>query len=230
MAGIERLNRASRAYAIALALVVTLPVPLSAHPMPDTEIVVGRDTGGMRLSLRIPVSDLQLALQAGSLNDDQKIDAGEMSLLRDYFARHLRIISATGSAIPVRFEKAELSSTRHGDVGEYRELELRFSAQARGDQLMLLEYDAVMHRVANHRAIVRDRDGSAIGQIRYSLAEKDTNRVELPTTRILPKASSAPEGEVQTFAERWSKAFWPIGLGIAIVTGLAIMAQTRWLR
>jgi len=151
-----------------------------AHPMPDTEIVVGRDATTVALDIRLPFHDLLLASPPGLPRDARTLLAGNQPSLRSYFAAHTRLLGPADRPVPVTIGTIRLHQDHGADVGAYAELEVRAVARVDAHVRIRLAYDAILHRIANHRALVRDHRGRPIGTIRYSLASRRASPLALP--------------------------------------------------
>lgn len=159
---------------------VATPTASSAHPMPDTEITVVRGTERLRLTIRVPLDDLRLAIGEPSQRLTTTDGASSSKHLRKYFERHARLIKSNGTPVPMVIEAVRVTTDRNNDVGTYRELVVETSALIRSAEQVVLAYDGVLHQVANHRARVMDASGKLIGIIRFSMAEKRATRVAIP--------------------------------------------------
>ncbi|MEZ5743213.1 MAG: hypothetical protein R3D89_05645 [Sphingomonadaceae bacterium] len=157
--------------------------PLQAHPMPDTEITVGRNAQTLNLVIKLPMSELMLALPPHYPRDAKALIGSNQRDLRAYFAAHTRLLAHGGRTVPVTIGSIRLNREHDPDVGNYAELEVRATARIAGHVPLSLVYDGVLHRVANHRAIVRDRAGRLLGVIRFSLAAKAATPLPLPLAR-----------------------------------------------
>lgn len=187
--------------------------------MPDTEIVVERTAEELRLTIRAPLSDLALAMPLAGLDADDRLDPQERAALEAYVKRHAALRSVEGTTYPIAIDAIAIVATRHSDVGNYRELDLRASSSVGGTKPLTLAYDGIIHRIANHRALVSSASGRPYGVIRYSLAVQDTNPVTLPAVEAMQPASLAREDRS-----------WPFGwmaLVTVVIAALAALARRR---
>lgn len=145
---------------------------LHAHPMPDTEITVARAAQVVNLTIRVPMSDLLAALPPRVSRNPRTLLGGGQRELRAYFAAHTRLVTRQGATLPITIGAVRMHRERDPSVGDYAELEVMAAARIGRDVSLSLAYDGVLHRIANHRASVRDGNGRLIGVIRYSLAAK----------------------------------------------------------
>ena len=126
--------------------------------MPNTVINVSGDERGARLTIAVPVPELRLALPPGVAKDADLGSASSRRALRSYFDSHLSILSAAGAKQAHVIESIELMRSTDPDVGEYQELALQAWVPATptfDPRAFTLEYDAVIHQVPNHSALVQ---------------------------------------------------------------------------
>lgn len=112
--------------------------------------------------------------------------------LKLYLAAHTHVVLRSGRMLPVSIETVRIHRTRAADVGSYAEVEVAASVRLDQRTPVVLRYDGVLHRVANHRVRVRTNAGRLIGVIEYRLATKQG------TSLLLPGAPSAKEGGART--------------------------------
>jgi hypothetical protein len=171
----------------ALVLAVLLSQPGTAHPMPNTEILVSVDGRGATFEIAVPAPELRLALPREWSRDADLLAEPRRSMLLRYFSDHFALRSDDGRVAAHRIESITRWRASDPDVGEYEEILLRIVVPA-GDgfdpRAFALHYDAVIHQVPNHFALVRvDRRAGAVGDggpqvdlhaIRYDFARDIT--------------------------------------------------------
>ena len=163
--------------------------------MPDTRITVARDAVGLRMTLRIPWPELLLALPAEVPRRAFGPTEEDLPRLRTYIAAHLRVVPEGSAPVPVTLHRIHIYESTDEDVGRYQEVEVVASVAILGEVPLVLDYDAVLHRVANHRAIVRDAGCAHIGVVRFSLAQRHATPVAIPPAShagIAPSRLSIP--------------------------------------
>ncbi len=148
--------------------------------MPDTQITVSRSADRIALRIRVPAADLRLALPQPTPRDAGQLIAKHRALLLRYFTAHMRLVKRGNQSVPIRFESIRIHADHDHHVGQFAQIEFRGSARVAATTQLRLNYDAILHRVANHRARVTDATGRPIGTIRYSLATKRANPLPLP--------------------------------------------------
>lgn len=129
-----------------------------AHPMPNTVILVSLDDAGLTLDIAVPMPELLLALPSSFAKDAELLGGPQQPLLASYFRTHLAILSSDGTAQRFAIESFDLSSAADDGVGRYQELRLRVrvpGTQTFNPRNFTLAYDAVIHQVPNHYALVQ---------------------------------------------------------------------------
>lgn len=176
------LRRCARTLLAALLLVASLPT--FAHPMPGTEIAIGIDGDGARFDIAVPVPELRLALPRQWPRDADLLAEPWRSEVLRYFDAHFGVRARDGSPQGHRIESLRRWRASDPDVGDYEELQLRIVVPAAAGfdaQAFDLHYDAIIHQVPNHFAVVTvarqfgseepDAAGNAeVGIIRYDFA------------------------------------------------------------
>ena len=135
----------------------------SAHPMPNTLIDVSADSQGTRLLIAVPLPELRLALPAHFPESADRMDEQTRQALTACFNEHFAILSTDGARRAHVVESLRVIESIDPDVGRYRELTLQVWVPASASfdpRSFTLRYDAVMHQVPNHLAIVRVSRGS----------------------------------------------------------------------
>jgi hypothetical protein len=176
---------------------------LLAHPMPNTEIAVSPGPGSVVLDIAIPEPELRLALPpAWGPSTDLLVEPHRSALAR-YFEEHVVVRTPAGEMVPRVVESLSRWEARSPEVGDYRELRVRIVARGTAQfdpRRFSLHYDAVIHQVPNHFALVYlDRDFRTgriaddtpveVGVIRY-----DFRRDTTPTFEVTLAPGSARRG------------------------------------
>jgi HupE/UreJ protein len=202
-------HQSGRAAALVGVLLALFSVRLAAHPMPNTEIAISLGADSVVFDIAIPEPELRLALpQTWGRTADLLAEPQRTELAR-YFDTHFSVLTATGATVPHVIQSITRWQTETPDVGKYEELRVRILApEAAGfdPRRFSLHYDAVIHQVPNHFALVYlDRDFHTgriaderpleVGVIRY-----DFKRDVTPPFYVTLAAGSAWRGLVAAVA------------------------------
>jgi hypothetical protein len=174
-----------------------------AHPMPNTEIAISLDGGGAVLDIAIPEPELRLALPQSWGRTGDLLAEPQRSALARYFDSHLSVLTTTGASVPHVVQSLTRWQAHDADVGNYEELRVRIVVPEMAGfdpHRFSLRYDAVIHQVPNHFALVYlDRDFHTgriadespleVGVIRY-----DFRRDLTPPFDVTLESGSVPRG------------------------------------
>jgi len=177
-----------RTCALAGALLVVFSARLLAHPMPNTEIAISPGAGSVVFDIAIPEPELRLALPPDLRSAADLLVEPQRSALARYFDAHVAVRTPAGANVPQVVESMTRWEAHDADVGAYQELRVRIVAPAADGfdpRHFSLHYDAVIHQVPNHFALVYlDRDFHTgrieadlpveVGVIRYDFRQDST--------------------------------------------------------
>lgn len=231
----RRRHSAVAAFMACVLIGMSAALRLSAHPLPNTEIVVSLNDGGVRLDIALPVPELRLALPASFPNDGNLLGESQQRALRAYFHEHLSLVSRNGTPQPHVAESISVSQSVDANVGQYQELRVRVWAPATeqfNPRDFTLAYDAIIHQVPNHFAIVKvahDFRGGVlageraadIGMIRYDFARNEVGPLHI---------SAAPAGLWSGFRSAIRLGFHHVATGLDHVLFLATLLVVAPLR
>lgn len=134
-----------------------------AHPMNSTLILLEIHEHNVQAELRIPLSELGLALEQ-NLTTGELLPAREAAI-RDYLGQHVRASGPDGQPWTVKIESLLEGEMVQTGASTYRELEAHLSLIPPGfisptgveTRVFNLRYDAVIHTVPTHIALVSIR-------------------------------------------------------------------------
>jgi len=174
---------------LACSIFLQLHVAASAHPMPNTVIDVAATDRGVRMIIAVPVSDLRLALPTVFVGDAVFASASSRQALAAYFNSHLSVFSNRGETQAYAIESMKVTESSDPNVGTYQELVLAvwIPSEAEFDPARFtLQYDAIIHQVPNHFAVVRT-GGDAVharelGVIAFDFSRNMTRAIDIRLT------------------------------------------------
>lgn len=189
----SRRHAGRRTSALLGALLVLFSARLLAHPMPNTEIAISPGAGGVVFDIAIPEPELRLALPPELRSSADLLVEPRRSALARYFDAHVSVRTPAGAVVPLVAESMTRWEAHDANVGAYQELRVRIVApEAAGfdPRHFSLHYDAVIHQVPNHFALVYlDRDFHTgriagdtpveVGVIRYDFRQDKTPPFEV---------------------------------------------------
>jgi hypothetical protein len=183
-----------RTRALLGALFLLFSVRLAAHPMPNTEIAISPGASSVVFDIAIPEPELRLALPPDLRQSADLLAEPARSALTRYFDAHVSVRTPAGTVVPHNVEAFSRWETQSPEVGAYQELRVRIRAPETAGfdpRHFSLHYDAVIHQVPNHYALVYlDRDFHTgrladddapveVGVIRYDFRQDSTPPFEV---------------------------------------------------
>jgi hypothetical protein len=189
----------------------------TAHPMPNTLIALTIGERRIALEIVIPAPELLLAMTGDANRDAPAFLEQNAAELRAYMDAHLAVLTKSGARLPREISAVTLDSASDANVGKY--LEFRFKAEASapagvGTRDFLLRYDAVIHQIPNHFALVRiaqDFRGGLVGG--EEAVEVGVIRYDFATASVPPLAVKAGQGSL------WTGFAAMAALGVAHIAG-----------
>lgn len=183
---------------------------LSAHPMPNSVISIAHQDNGLTLDVAVPESELTLAMNA-SHEVASATATATPAVIDAYLRRHLSIRSSDGVLYPYTIANLSRVETVDENVGTYSELHVTIGVPAaRGfdSRDFTLAYDAVMHQIPNHVAVVQIVDDFRNGILPDSPAQfVGTLGFDFQTNAVAPLHIQSDAGStwqgVRAVASRW---------------------------
>ncbi|MGD9902106.1 MAG: HupE/UreJ family protein [Vicinamibacterales bacterium] len=205
--------------AVALWMVPTA----QAHPLPGTVISITLDDARTRFDIEVPIPELRLALPASVPGTADLSAEPHRSAVAAYFLEHCIVRSTDGVAQPLAVEEMSVSERRDDTVGLYQILRIRVAADPTltfTGREFTLGYDAVIHRVPNHFAVVQvvqDFRAGALGA--EPAGDWGVVRYDFSNNRIPPLEISVAPGSV------WRGVLATVGLGFRhVIVGIDHLA------
>lgn len=144
------------------------------HPMPNTAIALRLNDGGVLLQVAIPLPELRLAMQQ-DWPEQAREDAPPLDAIAQYVRRHFQLRALSGAAIPYAVQSMTIWDAADENVGAYQEFRASILAPAVNGfdtRHFILEYDAVIHQIPNHFALVE-----IIQDFRRGVLAGDSSRI-----------------------------------------------------
>jgi len=130
---------------------------LWAHPMPNSLIGLRVGAQELLLDVKIPLGDVETAV----FQTNPESEAWKALPVRDalsaYFSKHIRIQGEDGNSWPTQLLRCDTTVVNDPLLGSYREIDLQFrTLPPPGANLrhFLLYYDAILHQIVTHQAIL----------------------------------------------------------------------------
>ncbi len=168
-----------------------------AHPMPGSVVELSVLQNFIRGEAKIPI------LELGNAVGDQRITNMADPFFKTYFTDHIKA-SSTGHEWNTRIESIMVNTGKDPMIGNYKEVVVRFTLtppDARYLHIFTFNYDAVIHQVVTHSALVYvSQDWSNGIQDKNSAQQVGIIQLDVPTGKIFPLPINLGQGS-------WWKGF-----------------------
>ncbi|MEU9367966.1 HupE/UreJ family protein [Streptomyces avermitilis] len=167
--------------------------PATAHPMPHSVVELDVYEASVSARLELPADDFSRASGTDLSNVTQATLPGKAKAIRAYLGKHIHPATTQGEAWQVSIGSLSLSSTEQTSTGPYRELVAKavLTPPAGTDvRHFTFGYDAVVHHVVTHTALVAVRQDWAAGQVDGGGATQvgtiriDTRTMTVPALKV----------------------------------------------
>lgn len=185
----RRLSAAVRRLVVVL-LVGTLSLEqVCAHPMPNSAVLLDIHTNGVALELQLPLSELELAFGHQVNQQSAGLVARLGPQLRAYLLQHVRPVSPDGRIWQVDVRSLAVQPVEQSPSGPYQELTAKLWLQPPTGETVRrfkLNYDVIVHQVANHTALVSIRQDWERGQYGGQPVQVGVIRLDVVNNTIPP--------------------------------------------
>lgn len=140
--------------------------PTLAHPMPNSVLLLDIHASTITGELQMPLSELSLAVNEDLLSDPDAALNNRSAQLKAYLIEHIRPLTPEGQPWAVSVDDFALKATEQTATGPYQEVvaSLTLTPPAGASpEAFTLYYDAVIHQVVTHSALVSVRQDWANG-------------------------------------------------------------------
>jgi hypothetical protein len=184
---------------------VLLPLKVHAHPSPNSILLLDVSSGRVVLEAHIPVPELALVLGEEIQRTPEVLTERFSSQLSAYLMEHVHAYVDKSHPWQVTIKQMRMDKGRYLDSNiPYWEVAVQFVLIPNSDEgtrSFTLQYDAVMHQVMNHVALISIRRDWEAGII-HADTTKDVSVMGWDLT-----ANSIPPLEVNLDAGSWWKGF-----------------------
>ena len=173
-----------------IALIFISVNMLLAHPSPNTLVFLDIKTDGVAAELRLPVSELGVALNPDAPKTAEMLIGSFADSLKMYLRNHMTPLSMDGQKWSVevgemRLENVANPQERNALQDIIVKMWLKPPSGASSRQFML-NYDVVMHQVVTHSALVSIRQDWETGIVAEHPADIGVIAVEPRNNQIFP--------------------------------------------
>lgn len=186
---------------------------LSAHPMPNSMVVLNIHEKHISGEVLLPLSELQSAVGMSVNDHSERLVERLGEPLREYLMKHIRPKSFEGVVWKVAVGEMQLLESNDPIVGTYKELAVEFEmTPPSGYDLrnFFFDYDVILHQVASHKALIHVKQDWAQGLVREDTLTQQIGVIEwdVVNNKLNPFLVSLQQGS------RWKGFINMVHLGI----------------
>ena len=160
-----------------------------SHPMPSSVIVLDVKSKSIHCELQLPLKELQFAVPFDVTMNTVHLLKNHERELSKYILSHLSIQGNSGDKWDVRIEKMNVLKTEQEATGKYEELIVQLVITPKKTNNLRefsIHYDAILHQVVTHRALVIIRQDWENGKIEEDNTEIGAINVDINTLKVNP--------------------------------------------
>ena len=154
--------------------------------MPNSVLLLDVYPDKLNCRIRIPIKELKLAVSFG-VDDVKKLTMRNEALV-NYLNQHFRITDENNHESNKQLQTIFVETTEQNGTGKYAELVADFIIfpQGKDPRKFIVNYDAVIHQVNSHRALVSVRQDWETGRTGEENSEIGTIGFNIDTGKSNP--------------------------------------------
>ncbi|ARK10814.2 HupE/UreJ family protein [Fibrella sp. ES10-3-2-2] len=209
---LSRLSGRLRIYVL-VWLITSLPSWLTAHPMPNSVVLLDIQADRVAGEVQLPLSELELAFGHALAQQPGTLIARFGPELRRYIQAHIRPTGPTGRTWTVEVGDLSVQSVAGTMPGMASYTELTAQVLLRppvgeSPRRFTLHYDVIVHQLVTHKTLVSIRQDWETGRFDQDPAQIGVVQLDVPSNTIPPLAINQAPGTV------WRGFKSMVGLGI----------------
>jgi hypothetical protein len=171
----------------------------SAHPMPNTLILLDIRADHVNAELQLPLNELELAFGHDLNRNSDNLVARFGPQITAYLLKHIQVSEPGGKQWLVHIDNMKVQPVQDSPSGPYKELTVHLSfvppANTNTRQFNL-NYDIIIHQVVSHYALVSIRQDWDNGLNQEHPYEVGVIQLDAKSNTILPLAINMQEGSL----------------------------------
>ena len=169
--------------------------------MPSSVLLLDVHDHTLQAELQVPLSELGLALKEDLLGDPDAVLARYGAGLETYLTQHVQPLTPNGQPWTVRVDDLNIQGAEQTATGSYQELTAHLTLTpplGSSTQTFTFHYDAVIHQVVTHTALVSVRQDWANGLVSEQPVEVGVIRLNPVDGTIPPLTVNRAGGSLWT--------------------------------
>ena len=182
-----------------LALFVFASINCSAHQLPNSVLLLDVKSKGIAADLQIPFEELQLSIHKFISSPNDSLTAIQKNDIATYFKSHFYLKSKTNEKWTLEIRDIQFGNAERSAKGKYKVLNLHLWMEAPAGcsvRNFSIYYDAVIHQITEHQALVAVRQDWDGGQIGDKQTELGVLRSDAKTKTVFPLAINLDKGSL----------------------------------
>ncbi len=174
---------------------------VSAHPMPNSVVLLKIHEKHISGEVQLPLGELQSAIGMKVNDNSEKLIERLGDSLRIYLLKHIRPRTFDGKFWQVQLGEMQVTETKSPLSGSYKELTVAFSMippQFYDLRNFYFDYDVILHQVASHKILVNIKQDWEQGIVTEDSTAQQIGVIELdiPTNKIPVFQVSLRQGSI----------------------------------
>jgi HupE / UreJ protein len=168
---------------------VYLPNKITAHPSPNSLVLLDIQSNGVAVELQLPVGELELALGQNIKLNTPELVAQRQGQLKAYLIQHINPLSISRQNWTIDVKDITLQPLKKEDLNYTQDVLVHLFMQpptGTNSRYFILNYDVIMHQVATHNALVKIHQDWEAGINADNSAELGVISVDPRTNTIEP--------------------------------------------
>lgn len=153
----------------------------SAHPMPNSMVVLNVHEKSISGEIMLPLGELQSAIGLSVNDRSERLVERLGDTLRMYLKQHIRPRSFEGKLWTVTLGEMNVIETKNELTGAYKELVVRFEMTPPEHydlRNFYFDYDVILHQVASHKVLVNVRQDWERGLVSEDTTTRQVGVIE----------------------------------------------------
>ncbi len=173
----------------------------SAHPMPNSIVLLDIHSSSVNAELQLPLSELELAFGHKVNENSEKLVERLGKDLRTYILSHVLVRSKDGAPWHIEIINLKVEPIQKSESGPYKELTVQLvmtPALNESTREFTFGYDVIIHQVVSHFALVSIRNDWERGLSSGHPAEIGVIRLDVVNNVIPPLEVNLSQGSTWT--------------------------------
>jgi HupE / UreJ protein len=164
-------------------------IKLSAHPSPNTLILLNIQSDGVTAELRLPVGELGMVFNVSKPKPAHELLGSFKDSLQLYLRSHIAPVSMDGQKWTVSIGEMQLEQVNPQERNTIADIIVQVGLKpppGASSRQFILNYDVVMHQVVTHSALVSIQQDWETGIVAEHPAQVGTIAVDPRSNQIFP--------------------------------------------